>query len=211
MKKLAKLGLCSAALLALLGSCTLDADVAATDPAISIAVNKPFFLTSPEAIIPPPPEKLVGDLLKTGVVIVVSKPSQEMHVFRYGNLWKTSKVSTGRKGNDTPAGVFAILQKREEHFSNLYDDAPMPFMQRLTWDGIALHAGAVPGYPASHGCVRMPLEFAEELFEITSFGTTAVIISDAPTGSTTAALSLAHNTDEVVPIHPSVFGYKWAS
>ncbi|HWS79312.1 MAG TPA: L,D-transpeptidase family protein, partial [Thermomonas sp.] len=81
--------------------------------------------------------------------------------------------------SETPSGVYTILQKRREHYSNRYDNAPMPFMQRLTWDGIALHAGALPGYPASHGCVRLPRKFAEQLFEVTSSGTVVVVASDA--------------------------------
>jgi hypothetical protein len=89
-----------------------------------------------------------------------------------------STVSTGRPGHETPTGVFTILQKRKEHYSNLYNNAPMPFMQRLTWDGIALHAGNLPGHPASHGCIRLPLGFAERLFGVTALGMT-VIVTDS--------------------------------
>lgn len=203
------IGLYSPAMLLLTTACVPDTKVADQGDIHSLAANKPFFLNPPAEIIPPPPKRTVNDVLNTGIVIVVSKASQEMHVFNRGNLWKTSKVSTGRRGNETPSGVFAILQKREEHYSNLYDDAPMPFMQRLTWDGIALHAGAVPGYPASHGCVRMPRAFASELYEKTNYGTTAVIIADQPISNSRQALALARTTDAVVPIHPSVLGYKY--
>lgn len=199
----------SPALLLLASACVPDTNLPQQGNAQSLAASKPFFLNPLTGIIPPPPIRMVRDVLSSGVVIVVSKPSQEMHVFKYGNVWKSSKVSTGRRGNETPTGVFAILQKREEHFSNLYDGAPMPFMQRLTWDGVALHAGAVPGYPASHGCVRMPREFASELFEVTSYGSTAVIISDQPLANSGQALALARQTDVQVPIHPSVLGYKY--
>jgi hypothetical protein len=89
-----------------------------------------------------------------------------------------STVSTGKKGHETPTGVFTILQKHREHKSTLYDDAPMPFMQRLTWDGVALHAGKLPGYPASHGCVRLPMEFAKRLFALTTYGITVIVAND---------------------------------
>ena len=112
------------------------------------------------------------------VVVVVSVPEQRAHVYRNGVRIGVSTVSTGMPGHETPTGVFTILEKRREHYSNLYDSAPMPFMQRLTWDGIALHAGRVPGYPASHGCVRLPYGFSERLFATTARGMT-VVIADA--------------------------------
>jgi hypothetical protein len=87
-------------------------------------------------------------------------------------------VSTGRTGYETPAGIYTVLEKRAEHYSNLYDDAAMPFMQRLTWSGIALHAGALPGYPASHGCIRLPMGFAETLFGRTKVGMRVIVVRD---------------------------------
>lgn len=108
-------------------------------------------------------------------VVIVSLPEQRAHVYRKGVRIGLSTVSTGKPGHDTPTGVFPILQKRKEHYSNLYDNAPMPYMQRLTWDGIALHGGRIPGHPASHGCVRLPKEFASKLFEATGFGTIVVV------------------------------------
>jgi hypothetical protein len=89
-------------------------------------------------------------------------------------------VSTGTEGHETPTGIFTILQKELDHKSNLYDDAPMPFMQRLTWDGVAMHAGKLPGYPASHGCIRLPAEFAKLLYRTTSKGMTVIITDNAP-------------------------------
>ncbi|HQZ32008.1 MAG TPA: L,D-transpeptidase family protein, partial [Arenimonas sp.] len=86
------------------------------------------------------------------VLVLVSLPEQRAYVYRNGVRIGVATVSTGKPGYETPTGVFTILQKKREHYSNLYDDAPMPFMQRLTWDGVAMHAGRVPGYPASHGC-----------------------------------------------------------
>lgn len=112
------------------------------------------------------------------LVIVVSLPAQRAYVYRNGVRIGASPVSTGKPGHDTPSGIYTILQKHREHYSNLYDNAPMPFMQRLTWDGVALHAGRVPGYPASHGCVRLPRAFAEQLFAVTTPGTVVVIAAE---------------------------------
>lgn len=114
------------------------------------------------------------------VEILVSLPLQKAYVYRGGTLIGATTVSTGMPGYDTPTGRFNILQKRREHVSNLYDDAPMPFMQRLTWDGIALHAGAIPGEPASHGCIRLPKTFAAKLYAATELGATVMIIDAAP-------------------------------
>jgi hypothetical protein len=114
------------------------------------------------------------------MVMVVSLRRQQAYVYRNGVRIGVSTVSTGKKGNETPTGVFTILQKRKDHRSNLYNNAPMPFMQRLTWDGIALHAGHLPGKPASHGCVRLPMAFAKALFGETDMGMTVVITDEAP-------------------------------
>jgi hypothetical protein len=133
-------------------------------------------------------------LAESGAVeVVVSIPQQLAYVFRGGTLIGVSTVSTGKPGNDTPTGSFEILQKRREHYSNLYNNAPMPFMQRLTWDGIALHAGEIPGYPASHGCVRLPTAFARNLFAVTSLGADVHIIDAAPS-SARAALDVARGS-----------------
>ena len=112
------------------------------------------------------------------VLIVVSLPEQRAHVYRAGVRIGVSTVSTGTPDHPTPTGTFEILQKKEMNYSNLYNNAPMPFMQRLTWDGIALHAGKIPGYPASHGCIRLPLAFAEKLYGETSRGMLVVIADD---------------------------------
>lgn len=110
-------------------------------------------------------------------LLVVNLASQRAVLFRNGVPIAASTVSTGKEGHETPTGVFTILQKRKEHYSNLYNNAPMPNMQRLTWDGIALHAGNLPGYPASHGCIRLPMDFSKLLFDVTSLGMTVVITS----------------------------------
>lgn len=101
-----------------------------------------------------------------------------VHVYNGDRLVGMASVSTGARGHRTPTGEFAILQKREWHRSNLYSNAPMPFMQRLTWDGIALHAGHNPGYPASHGCIRLPHAFARKLFALTQLGTLVQVNAD---------------------------------
>ncbi len=107
--------------------------------------------------------------------VVVSLDEQRVDVYRGTERIRTAPVSSGRSGNSTPTGIFSILEKRRRHFSNLYDNAPMPYMQRLTWSGIALHQGKLPGYPASHGCVRLPREFAKDLFAMTGHGVHVVI------------------------------------
>lgn len=111
--------------------------------------------------------------------ILVSKSDQSLALYENGEIIATSKVSTGKAGHETPSGIFSILEKRKYHESNIYSAAPMPFMQRLTWSGIALHEGKVPNYPASHGCVRLPSKFAKSLFGDTATGV-HVIITDRP-------------------------------
>ena len=114
------------------------------------------------------------------VKVLVSLPLQLAFVWRGSILVGVSSVSTGVAGYDTPTGTFTILEKDRDHHSNLYDDAPMPWMLRLTWDGVALHAGKVTGEPASHGCVRLPAAFAKKLFEIADLGASVSVIDDVP-------------------------------
>lgn len=109
------------------------------------------------------------------VAVIASLPEQRVHVYRNGVRIAVSTCSTGREGHETPTGVFTVLQKDKHHRSSTYGGAPMPNMNRLTWDGIALHAGNLPGYPASHGCVRLPLEFSKLLFTVTHIGTPVII------------------------------------
>src|SRR5678816_3250781 len=112
------------------------------------------------------------------VLIVVSKPEQVAYVYRNGIRIARSSVSTGRPGHPTPVGVFDILEKERDHVSTIYKGAEMPWMERLTWNGIAMHAGDLPGYPDSHGCVRLPLEFSKLLFTVTSKGGTVIIADE---------------------------------
>lgn len=141
---------------------------AETDPDVTaIAAMKPGeFAWYPERA----PEGLVA--------IVVSIPDQRAYVYRNGVRIGVSTVSTGKPGHATPTGVFTILQKDVDHHSSIYNNASMPYMERLTWQGVALHAGNLPGYPASHGCIRMPPAFAKLLFGVTHYGT-PVIVADA--------------------------------
>jgi len=115
------------------------------------------------------------DVVTVPVTVVVSLPQQRAYVYRGTSLVAATAVSTGKDGKNTPVGIYPILQKAEVHRSNLYAGAPMPYMQRLTWDGIALHAGKNPGFPDSHGCVRLPTAFAKKLFAVTDLGTTVVV------------------------------------
>ena len=112
------------------------------------------------------------------MLIVVSKPEQIAYVYRNGIRIARSSVSTGRPGHPTPVGGFDILEKEKDHLSTIYKGAEMPWMERLTWNGIALHAGDLPGYPDSHGCVRLPLEFSKLLFTVTTQGGTVIIADE---------------------------------
>ena len=112
------------------------------------------------------------------VMAIVSLRTQRVTIYDANGWILRAPVSSGQKGRETPAGIFAVIQKEAEHYSNLYDDAYMPDMQRITWSGIALHGGPLPGYPASHGCVRMPFDFAEHLFDLTRRGMRVIV---APT------------------------------
>ncbi len=112
------------------------------------------------------------------VMAIVSLNQQRVTVYDMDGPILQAPVSSGQTGYETPAGIYSVLEKNAEHYSNLYDDASMPFMQRLTWSGIALHAGVLPGYAASHGCIRMPLGFAERLFDRTKIGMRVLVVRD---------------------------------
>lgn len=112
------------------------------------------------------------------LLLLISLRKQRVRAFDVTGELNSSRISTGRSGFDTPTGVFSILEKKEYHESNIYEGAPMPFMQRLTWSGIALHEGVVPGYRASHGCIRLPGSFARSLYGVTNIGTRVIITND---------------------------------
>ena len=147
------------------------------------------------------------------VVLVVSLPRQVMVVYRNGIQIARSTVSTGAGKKATPTGVFEILQKKEEHYSNIYNNAPMPYMQRLTWSGIALHAGKLPGYPASKGCIRLPYDFSERLFTVTKMGGTVIIADDKSPGAslvTSPGIALAPRDKSATPLTPLGKGqFQW--
>ncbi len=125
----------------------------------------------------PKPESTVKVTRKPNgpVIIAVSIRRQTLKVYDANGLFAETPVSTGMRGHSTPMGVFSVIQKKKWHHSNIYSNAPMPFMQRITWSGIAMHAGALPGYPASHGCIRMPLDFAVKMWSWTRIGARVII------------------------------------
>ncbi|MGA8652921.1 MAG: L,D-transpeptidase family protein [Xanthobacteraceae bacterium] len=109
------------------------------------------------------------------VMAIVSLQRQQITIYDSKGWILRAPVSSGQKGRETPAGIFSIIEKEAEHYSNLYDDAYMPHMERLTWSGIALHGGVLPGHPASHGCIRLPYEFAERLFGVSTLGMRVIV------------------------------------
>jgi len=155
-----------------------------------------------------------GEAVPSGpIVVVVSLTEQRAYVYRNGIRIGVSTTSSGKPGHGTPTGVFTVLQKDAEHHSKTYNNAAMPFTERLTWDGVALHAGGLPGYPSSHGCVHLPSEFARLLFQVSPMGMTVVVAAeqeapeevvhpaaiapvDAKTGAAVEAPRLGANEDE---------------
>lgn len=150
------------------------------DPAVALTRRKVTVATEPAVQTPQGPR-----------TILVSIRKQRLRLFDGNREIASSRISSGQPGFDTPTGVFSILEKKVYHESNIYEGAPMPFMQRITWSGIAMHAGVVPGYRASHGCVRLPASFAQSFFQQTDVGGRVIITQD-----------------EVTPVsyeHPSLF------
>jgi len=148
------------------------------------------------------------ELSPTGpVVVLVSLPDQVLYVYLNGVRIANSTVSSGKSGKTTPTGVFTVLQKKVRHTSTIYKGAQMPHMQRLTWSGIALHAGHLPGYPASAGCVRMPIDFAANLYSVTGIGTTVIIADNksAPGHTVRPGLLFSGKTGT-----PPAGGFVWA-
>ncbi|GGO87022.1 L,D-transpeptidase [Marinobacterium nitratireducens] len=152
----------------------------------AIAAKTPFWGDT-EPLPPNTPAEQIGDgqftwipdLAPHGpIAVVVSLDEQRVYAYRNGVEIGVSSASTGKHGHETPTGVFQTLQKDKDHHSSTYNNAPMPYTQRLTWDGISLHAGGLPGYPSSHGCVHLPSEFARLLFEASPMGMTVVIANE---------------------------------
>jgi len=135
-----------------------------------------------------------GQMPKGPLQIVVSIGNQKVTLFSNGVRVAQGPISTGVPGHPTPTGVFSIIEKDRYHHSNLYSNAPMPYMQRITWSGVALHEGVLPGYPASHGCIRMSHDFAQKLWPVTNLGVRVIV---------------AHH--ELAPVdfaHPKLFAPK---
>src|SRR6202790_454245 len=131
------------------------------------------------------------------LVIAISIEKQHLRIYDANGFFAETPISTGMKGHPTPMGVFSIIQKHKLHHSNIYSGAPMPYMQRITWSGVAMHAGVLPGYPASHGCIRMPMSFAVKMWNWTKMGARVVVTP----GDVTPA-SFSHPllvTQKVVP------------
>jgi hypothetical protein len=147
------------------------------------------------------------------VVVLVSIPQQTMHVFRNGVLIGRTSISSGSKGHATPGGVYSILEKKEAHRSKKYDNAPMPYMQRLTWSGIAMHSGQLPGYAASHGCLRLPYDFSNRLYSVTAKGGTVIIGDEktpVPQFASNPGLLLAPKDFTPAMLHPLAANeYDW--
>ena len=133
------------------------------------------------------PEKLPPGPLQ----LVISIKKQQLTVYAGGQAVAHSPVSTGVPGHPTPQGVFSVIQKQIYHESNLYSSAPMPYMQRITWSGVAMHQGVVPGHPASHGCIRLPAAFAKRLWSMTKVGARVIIAQDDTTLAEIASPRLA--------------------
>src|SRR6202048_618111 len=109
------------------------------------------------------------------LIIAISIQKQRLKVYDAAGFFAESPISSGMAGHPTPMGVFSVIQKQKLHHSNIYSGAPMPYMQRITWSGIAIHAGVLPGYPASHGCIRMPMTFAVKMWNWTKLGARVVV------------------------------------
>jgi lipoprotein-anchoring transpeptidase ErfK/SrfK len=159
------LALATMAALSALASSPADAQARKDTQARKAAPARPA--QAPEATAP----RQAGE----AIMAIVSVKSQRVTIYDADGWILSAPVSTGTKGRETPAGVFAIVEKNKDHRSNMYDDAWMPNMLRITWNGIALHGGPLPGYPASHGCVRMPFGFAEKLFDKMRMNTRIII------------------------------------
>src|ERR1051325_5183063 len=202
----------SAGLRAALASGAAVAVVATALGAVEAATQpKPQHAKREQAKKPPPPKPLDMPLIE------VSISKQQLTLFDRGEPVAHAPVSTGMAGHLTPTGIFAVIGKEVFHRSNIYSGAPMPYMQRITWSGVALHAGVLPGYPASHGCIRMPHEFAVKLFGLTRMGARVLVLPHEvppvafenaklftrakPTDKTAEAAAPAPGAAHVEPVH----------
>jgi lipoprotein-anchoring transpeptidase ErfK/SrfK len=152
---------------------------------------------------PPPKEQAAPRVAGELIMAIVSIKSQQVTFYDADDWILRAPVSTGTKGRETPAGVFAVVEKKEDHRSNMYDDAWMPHMHRITWNGIALHGGPLPGYAASHGCVRMPFGFAEKLFGKTRIGMRVIIAPNDPAPVAFSHAALLVPKAEAIAVAPA--------
>lgn len=149
------------------------------------------------------------------IVVVVSLDEQRAYVYRNGVEIGYTTVSTGKPGHETPTGIFTILEKDKDHHSSKYNNAAMPYQERLTWDGVALHAGGLPGYPESHGCVHLPSQFAADLFGVTHMGMTVVVVNsktapaDVDHPAALAPVDAATGTDDVQARLDASTDWRW--
>jgi lipoprotein-anchoring transpeptidase ErfK/SrfK len=150
-----------------------------------------------------PEDALVARPLSGPLVLTVSLRRQRVSVFDANGLVTEAPISSGTVGRATPTGVYSVLEKNRVHYSNLYDNAPMPNMQRITWSGVALHAGHLPGYPASHGCIRLPSGFSKRLFDVTKLGTRVIVSEETlrPQPVSHDALFAIHPEEQAVATH----------
>src|SRR5580658_8374703 len=155
----------SASIVALSAMAALSALAAPPAAARQAAAAHPTQMTAPRPAADP-------------IMVIVSIKSQQVTLYDADGWILRAPVSTGTTERETPAGVFAVLEKNKEHHSSLYDDASMPNMLRITWNGIALHGGPLPGYAASHGCIRMPFDFAEKVFDEAPMGMRVIVSPD---------------------------------
>ena len=149
--------------------------VAAIATAFAVA-GAPFASAKDKPDRTPPP--LTAPTPDSPLIVVVSIRQQRVHVYDANGEITNSRISSGRPGFATPTGVFSILEKNVRHRSNIYSGAEMPYMERITWSGIALHAGVVPGFRASHGCIRLPYSFSRKLYGLTKIGNRVIVASD---------------------------------
>lgn len=184
------------------GTATAQAAVFWTD-------DDPMVMSQPEEPAPQPrpkrPRRVVTRSEKPAreaskpvgpLVIAISIDRQTLKLYDANGLYAETPVSTGMAGHTTPMGVFSVIQKQKFHRSNIYSDAPMPFMQRITWSGIAMHAGVLPGHPASHGCIRMPMAFAVKMYGWTRMGARVVIVpGDVSPSDISHPLLIAHKPE----------------
>ena len=204
MKKLLGAGLCAIAALG------MQPALAQGDP-----TSQAIDLASAAQSLAPGQWVLAPEMVPEGpVMVLVDLTAQLAFVYRNGVNIGVSTVSSGRPGHETPTGIFQILQKDADHRSSTYNNAPMFYQERLTWDGVALHAGGLPGYPESHGCVHLPIEFARELFGITTMGGTVVVTGRAGAPVRALAGGVLAPLDElgmVLPHNPLDAGeaYHW--